>query len=96
MAAGDDARFAFVSADLSSMATATRVAGELAATLSSLAFLAFTVVVLSGHTRVHTAEGVELDMAISHLCRLAMFRALQPLISRRVRLWQHDGWGPQQ
>lgn len=68
----------FVRADLSSMKEATRVGRELSAELD---LVALTTGILAAPEREVTAEGLERDMAISYLSRLAILRALVPRMS---------------
>lgn len=60
----------FVSADLSKMKEAVRVAGELDA--PHLDALVLTTGIFAGPTREDTTEGIEKDMAVSYLNRYAL------------------------
>jgi NAD(P)-dependent dehydrogenase (short-subunit alcohol dehydrogenase family) len=70
------ANVSFVRADLSSMKEARRVARELPAERFDLVL--FTTGILAAPTRETTREGIERDMAVSYLSRLAMLRELAP------------------
>jgi len=70
----------FMKADLSSMREAARVGRELDTALDAVLF---TVGIMAAKVREVTAEGIERDMAISYLSRLAVVRELAPrLVSR--------------
>jgi NAD(P)-dependent dehydrogenase (short-subunit alcohol dehydrogenase family) len=64
----------FVKADLSLMREAQRVARELPA--ESLDLLVLTTGIFAGPKREETAEGLERDMAVSYLSRLAILREI--------------------
>jgi NAD(P)-dependent dehydrogenase (short-subunit alcohol dehydrogenase family) len=66
----------FVSADLSSLQEALRVADMLPAEAADL--LIFTTGIFAAPDREVTREGLERDMAVSFLNRLVMLRALAP------------------
>jgi NAD(P)-dependent dehydrogenase (short-subunit alcohol dehydrogenase family) len=70
----------FVRADLSLMSEARRVAAELFA--ETLDLLVLTAGVMAGPRREVTAEGLERDMAVSYLSRLALLRELGPRLGR--------------
>lgn len=66
----------FVKADLSSMKEAQRVGETLA--VEDVDAVLFTTGIIAAKTREVTAEGVERDMAISYLSRLAVLRGVAP------------------
>jgi NAD(P)-dependent dehydrogenase (short-subunit alcohol dehydrogenase family) len=68
----------FVRADLSSMREATRVGASLP--VEGLDVLVLTTGIFAGPKREVTAEGLERDMAVSYLSRLALLRTLAPRI----------------
>jgi NAD(P)-dependent dehydrogenase (short-subunit alcohol dehydrogenase family) len=70
----------FMKADLSSMREAARVGRELDASLDAVVL---TVGIFAAKVREVTAEGIERDMAISYLCRLAIVRELVPRLAAR-------------
>lgn len=75
----------FVRADLSSMAAATAVGAELPANAD---LIVLTTGIIAARTREVTAEGLERDMAISFLSRLAVLRTLLPrLTAARPRVF---------
>jgi NAD(P)-dependent dehydrogenase (short-subunit alcohol dehydrogenase family) len=71
---------AFMRADLSSMREAARVGRKLDASLDAVVL---TVGIIAAKTREVTAEGLERDMAISYLSRLAILRELAPRLEAR-------------
>jgi NAD(P)-dependent dehydrogenase (short-subunit alcohol dehydrogenase family) len=70
----------FVKADLSLMREARRVGRELPA--EELDLVVLTTGIMAAPKREVTAEGIERDMAISYLSRLAVLRELAPRLSR--------------
>lgn len=72
----DDAhpRLTFVQADLSSMARSLRIGEELPVEDADVAL--FTSGIIAAKTREETAEGVERDMAVSFLNRVAILRGI--------------------
>ena len=70
------ANIEFLQADLSSMKDAARVAKALAAKSPDLWLL--TAGIFAGPQRESTAEGLERDMAVSYLSRLAILNELGP------------------
>ena len=86
-----DASIPFVKADLSLMATAQRVAKEMRA--EDCDVLVFTNGIVPGNKREATAEGVEMDMAASALCRYVMLKEIAPRLkpSARVLIWGFPG-----
>ena len=70
----------FVEADLSLMREARRAAALLPA--ERLDALVFTTGIFAAPQRQETAEGIERDMAVSYLNRLAMLEALAPRLGR--------------
>jgi NAD(P)-dependent dehydrogenase (short-subunit alcohol dehydrogenase family) len=79
------ARLSFRRADLSSMAEAGRVGAELAADAPDL--LVLTTGIMAAPTREVTAEGIERDLAVSFLSRLALVRAFAPAARRPTRVF---------
>jgi NAD(P)-dependent dehydrogenase (short-subunit alcohol dehydrogenase family) len=78
-----------VSADLASMREAARIGRELPAGLD---VVVLTTGILAAPTREQTAEGLERDMAVSFLSRLALLRELAPRLvaargARRPRVF---------
>jgi NAD(P)-dependent dehydrogenase (short-subunit alcohol dehydrogenase family) len=69
------ARLTFVRADLSSMQEATRVGQTLP--VENADAVVFTTGIMAAKTRETTAEGLERDLAISYLSRLAVLRGLR-------------------
>ncbi|MFD3719679.1 SDR family NAD(P)-dependent oxidoreductase [Streptomyces sp. NPDC058674] len=69
-------RLTFVQADLSSMREAVRLGKELPAETYDVAF--FSLGIMSAKTREETAEGIERDLAVSYLSRLAVLQGLSP------------------
>ncbi len=70
----------FLKADLSLMREAARVGRELDASLDALVL---TTGIFAAKVREETAEGLERDMAISYLSRLAIVRELAPRLAAR-------------
>jgi NAD(P)-dependent dehydrogenase (short-subunit alcohol dehydrogenase family) len=66
----------FIEADLSLMREARRVGAELPA--ESLDLVVFTTGIFAAPTRQETAEGIERDVAVSYLSRLAILREIGP------------------
>ncbi|MFO0618520.1 MAG: SDR family NAD(P)-dependent oxidoreductase [Polyangiaceae bacterium] len=66
----------FVKADLSRMAEATRVGATLPVESTDVVLL--TTGIIAAPKREVTSEGLERDMAVSYLSRLALLRALAP------------------
>jgi len=71
----------FMKADLSSMREATRVGRELDTSLDAVVL---TVGIIAAKVREVTAEGIERDVAISYLSRLAIVRELAPRLASRL------------
>jgi NAD(P)-dependent dehydrogenase (short-subunit alcohol dehydrogenase family) len=71
----------FIGADLSLLQEARRVADLLAA--DRLDLLIFTTGIFAAPERQVTAEGIERDLAVSYLNRLAMLDALAPRLGTR-------------
>jgi NAD(P)-dependent dehydrogenase (short-subunit alcohol dehydrogenase family) len=69
------ARLTFVRADLSSMQEATRVGQTVP--VEGADAVVFTTGIMAAKTRETTAEGLERDLAISYLSRLAVLRGLR-------------------
>ena len=70
----------FLKADLSSMREAVRVGRELDASFDAVVL---TTGIIAAKAREVTAEGIERDMAISYLSRLAIVRELAPRLAAR-------------
>jgi NAD(P)-dependent dehydrogenase (short-subunit alcohol dehydrogenase family) len=70
----------FLKADLNLMREARRVARELPA--EELDLLVFTTGIMAATKREETAEGIERDLAVSYLSRLAMVRELGPRLGK--------------
>jgi NAD(P)-dependent dehydrogenase (short-subunit alcohol dehydrogenase family) len=70
----------FLGADLSSMREAARVGRALEPSLDAVLL---TTGILAARTREVTAEGIERDLAISYLSRLAIVRELVPRLAER-------------
>jgi NAD(P)-dependent dehydrogenase (short-subunit alcohol dehydrogenase family) len=71
----------FVRADLSRMKEAARVGASLP--VEGLDVLVLTTGIFAGPKREVTDEGLERDMAVSYLSRLALLRSLAPRIAAR-------------
>ncbi|WP_245881576.1 SDR family NAD(P)-dependent oxidoreductase [Streptomyces milbemycinicus] len=69
-------RLTFVKADLSSMREAVRLGEELPVESYDVAY--FSLGIMAAKTREVTREGLERDMAISYLSRLAVLQGLSP------------------
>lgn len=72
----------FRRADFSSMEEARRIGRELPASLDALVL---TTGIMAAKTREVTAEGIERDLAISYLSRLALLRELAPRVEAEKR-----------
>ncbi|OWY28189.1 SDR family NAD(P)-dependent oxidoreductase [Herbaspirillum robiniae] len=70
----------FLRADLASMKEAARVAKLLPS--EELDMLVFTTGIFAAPQRQVTAEGIEKDMAVSYLSRLAILRQVGPILGR--------------
>jgi NAD(P)-dependent dehydrogenase (short-subunit alcohol dehydrogenase family) len=70
----------FVKADLSLMSEAKRVGAALPA--ETLDLVLFTTGIFAAPKRQETAEGIERDMAVSYLSRLAILRELAPRLGK--------------
>jgi NAD(P)-dependent dehydrogenase (short-subunit alcohol dehydrogenase family) len=70
----------FMKADLSSMREAARVGRELDPSLDAVVL---TVGIMAAKVRELTAEGIERDLAISYLSRLAIVREFAPRLAAR-------------
>jgi NAD(P)-dependent dehydrogenase (short-subunit alcohol dehydrogenase family) len=71
----------FLKADLSLMEEARRVGRELPA--ESLDLVVMTTGIFAAPTRRETAEGIELDLAVSYLSRLVILREIAPRLGTR-------------
>jgi NAD(P)-dependent dehydrogenase (short-subunit alcohol dehydrogenase family) len=76
----DQPNIEFVKADLSRMSEAKRVAELLPA--ETLDLVIFTTGIMAGPKREVTVEGIERDMAISFLSRLAILRQIAPRLGK--------------
>lgn len=94
------ARLSFVQADLSSMREAVEVGRELQ--VGDCDVLLFTTGTFAARTREETPEGVERDLAVSFLSRLAILRELASRLGTsrpdrsfrpRVFVMGSPGWG---
>jgi hypothetical protein len=85
------ANVSFQAADLSSMA----VAAEMGRSLPPAELVVLTTGILAPSERQATAEGIEVDMAVSCLSRLALLRGLLPRLPHgaRVFVWGMPGNG---
>lgn len=70
----------FIKGDLSLIETAKKVAEQLPA--DSLDILLFTTGIFASRVRQETPEGLERDMAVSYLNRLAMLKILVPKLKK--------------
>lgn len=75
----------FVKADLSSMKAADRLGAELDAT--TLDVVVLTTGIMAAPARQATDEGLERDMAVSYLSRLALLRRLVPRLRTGARVF---------
>lgn len=91
-------RLSFMQADLTLMQDARRVAHALPA--ETLDMLIFTTGIMAGKQRAVSAEGIELDLAVSYLNRFVMIREIgerlgkdrsQPDLKPRVFVWGFPG-----
>jgi NAD(P)-dependent dehydrogenase (short-subunit alcohol dehydrogenase family) len=71
----------FVQAGLELMAEAQRIGQKLSA--EELDLVVFTSGIMPGPKREETSEGIERDLAISYLSRLAMIREIGPRLGKR-------------
>jgi NAD(P)-dependent dehydrogenase (short-subunit alcohol dehydrogenase family) len=76
------ARLSFVRADLSSMDEAREVAARID---PATQVIVMTTGIMAAPTREVTAEGIERDMAISALSRVALLRALAPRLTESAK-----------
>jgi NAD(P)-dependent dehydrogenase (short-subunit alcohol dehydrogenase family) len=70
----------FIKADLSLMREASRIGEELPA--DGLDLVVLTTGIIAAPKREETAEGIERDMAVSYLSRLALLRRLAPRLGQ--------------
>jgi NAD(P)-dependent dehydrogenase (short-subunit alcohol dehydrogenase family) len=70
----------FMKADLDLMSEAQRIGRELPA--EELDLVVFTTGIMPGPERTETAEGLERDLAVSYLNRLAMLREIGPRLGK--------------
>jgi NAD(P)-dependent dehydrogenase (short-subunit alcohol dehydrogenase family) len=78
------ARIEFIKADLSRMSEAARIGRELPADLD---VVVLTTGIFAAPKREATAEGLERDMAVSYLSRLALVRELAPRLRHSARVF---------
>ena len=76
----DTPRIRFVQADLELMSEALRIGRNLPA--EELDLVVFTTGIMPGPKRTETAEGIERDLAVSYLSRLAMLREIGPRLGK--------------
>ena len=77
----DTPRIRFMKADLELMSEALRIGQNLPAEEFDL--VVFTTGIMPGPERVETAEGLERDLAVSYLSRLAMLREIGPRLGKK-------------
>jgi NAD(P)-dependent dehydrogenase (short-subunit alcohol dehydrogenase family) len=70
----DTPRISFMKADLELMSEALRIGQDLPA--EELDLVVFTTGIMPGPKRAETSEGIERDLAVSYLSRLAMLREI--------------------
>jgi NAD(P)-dependent dehydrogenase (short-subunit alcohol dehydrogenase family) len=70
----------FMKADLELMSEAVRIGRDLSA--EELDLVVFTTGIMPGPERTETAEGIERDLAVSYLSRLAMLREMGPRLGK--------------
>jgi len=75
----------FLKADLSLMSEASRIGQELDA--QGLTVVVLTTGIIAAPTREETSEGIERDMAVSYLSRLALLRRLAPRLAPKARVF---------
>lgn len=78
----------FIKGDLSSITEARRVANELP--LDKIDMAIFTAGIFASTKRQETAEGLERDMAVSYLNRLAMIRIIAPKFEKEKSVLGFD------
>jgi NAD(P)-dependent dehydrogenase (short-subunit alcohol dehydrogenase family) len=76
----DTPGISFVKADLSLMREAARIGEELS--VDGLDLVVLTTGIFAAPKREETAEGIERDMAVSYLSRLALLRRLAPRLGQ--------------
>jgi NAD(P)-dependent dehydrogenase (short-subunit alcohol dehydrogenase family) len=77
----DTPRISFTKADLELMSEAQRIGQNLPA--EELDLVVFTTGIMPGPNRAETAEGIERDLAVSYLSRLAMLREIGPRLGKK-------------
>ncbi|MFI6214524.1 SDR family NAD(P)-dependent oxidoreductase [Nocardia brasiliensis] len=77
---GPAERLNFLEADLSSLRAAVRLGNELPVEAADAVL--FTQGIFAAKSREETGEGIERDMAVSHLSRIAMVPGLAPRLGR--------------
>jgi NAD(P)-dependent dehydrogenase (short-subunit alcohol dehydrogenase family) len=77
----DRPRISFVKADLELMSEARHIGQKLPA--EELDLVVFTTGIIAGPSREETSEGIERDLAVSYLSRLAMIREIGPRLGKR-------------
>ena len=78
---GDTSSIHFMKADLELMSEALRIGQNLPA--EGLDLVVFTTGIMPGPKRTETAEGIERDLAVSYLSRLAMLREIGPRLGKK-------------
>lgn len=79
----ETSKIKFVQADLSSMKTSLSIAKKLEA--KNLDIVIMTQGIFSGRTKQVTEEGIELDMAVSHLSRFVILRHLVLSLGKNLK-----------
>jgi NAD(P)-dependent dehydrogenase (short-subunit alcohol dehydrogenase family) len=77
----DTPGISFMQADLELMSEALRIGRNLPA--EELDLVAFTTGIMPGPERTETADGLEQDLAVSYLSRLAMLREMGPRLGKK-------------
>ena len=77
----DRPRISFMKADLELMSQAQHIGQKLPA--EELDLVVFTTGIIAGPSREETSEGIERDLAISYLSRLAIIREIGPRLGKR-------------
>ena len=77
----DTPRISFMKADLELMSEALRIGQNLPA--EELDLVVFTTGIMPGPERAETSDGIERDLAVSYLSRLAMLREIGPRLGKK-------------
>jgi NAD(P)-dependent dehydrogenase (short-subunit alcohol dehydrogenase family) len=77
----DTPRISFMKADLERMSEALRIGQNLPA--EELDLVVFTTGIMPGPERAETSDGIERDLAVSYLSRLAMLREIGPRLGKK-------------